>query len=287
MGLLSRSFAVAALTTMASGAVAAHAASNESVEAGRIAAVRLARTGPSAQATTCTNVQAITPPVTINTSLTTSDCIVSDGSRAKAYSFQGTAGKTLTIDYKSNAYEIFFVLDGPQTLEFGDRVSFLGDGVPGEKTLTYVLPATGTYTIEAQSLFESTSSFPTTGPFTLIVGLSGGRCTSDSHTLCLNNGRFQVTTTWRTPDGVSGVGTAIPLSSDTGYFWFFNSANVELVVKALDARLVNGKFWIFYGALSDVNYTITVVDTEKSVTKTYTNPQGKLASVADTSAFNP
>jgi hypothetical protein len=53
----------------------------------------------------------------------------------------------------------------------------------------------------------------------------------------------------------------------------------------LDARVVNGKFWVFYGALSNVQYTITVTDTQTGVVKTYTNPDGTLASVADTSAF--
>jgi hypothetical protein len=60
---------------------------------------------------------------------------------------------------------------------------------------------------------------------------------------------------------------------------------VELVIKALDGRAVDGKFWIFYGALSDVHYTITVTDTQTGAVKTYTNPSGQLASVADTSAF--
>ena len=49
--------------------------------------------------------------------------------------------------------------------------------------------------------------------------------------------------------GTSGRGAAVPLTGDTGYFWFFNSANVELIVKVLDGRTVNGQFWVFYGAL--------------------------------------
>ncbi|HYL04796.1 MAG TPA: hypothetical protein VE075_02085 [Thermoanaerobaculia bacterium] len=51
------------------------------------------------------------------------------------------------------------------------------------------------------------------------------------------------------------------------------------------ARAVNGKFWVFFGALSDVEYTLTVTDTATGVVKTYHNPAGRLASVADTSAF--
>ena len=57
------------------------------------------------------------------------------------------------------------------------------------------------------------------------------------------------------------------------------------MIKVLDARSINGRFWVFYGALSDVQYTITVTDTESGAVRTYENPQGRLASVADTSAF--
>ncbi len=92
--------------------------------------------------------------------------------------------------------------------------------------------------------------------------------------------------TWRVASqGTAGSGTAVTLSGDTGYFWFFSSGNVELVVKALDGRAVNGYFWIFYGALSDVEYTLTVTDTSTGAVKTYANPQGRLASNADTAAF--
>ena len=53
----------------------------------------------------------------------------------------------------------------------------------------------------------------------------------------------------------------------------------------LDGRPVNGKFWLFYGALSDVEYTLTVTDTMTGRVKEYHNPHGRLASVADTAAF--
>jgi hypothetical protein len=111
-------------------------------------------------------------------------------------------------------------------------------------------------------------------------------CTPNATTLCLNGNRFKVEVSWRVASqGTGGSGTAVPLSGDTGYFWFFSSGNVELVVKALDGRAVNGYYWIFYGALSDVEYTITVTDTSNGAVKTYSNPQGQMASRADTAAF--
>jgi hypothetical protein len=121
-------------------------------------------------------------------------------------------------------------------------------------------------------------------------GVSGGggpsTCTPNAATLCLNGNRFKVEVAWRVASqGTGGSGVAVPLSGDTGYFWFFSSGNVELVVKAVDGRAVNGYFWIFYGALSDVEYTITVTDTSNGAVKTYTSPQGQMASRADTAAF--
>lgn len=110
-------------------------------------------------------------------------------------------------------------------------------------------------------------------------------CAASSTALCLNGGRFRVEATWRDFSGNAGVGTAVSLTGDTGYFWFFSSDNVELILKVLDGRPVNGRFWVFYGALSSVEYTIRVTDTMTGAVKTYTNPAGRLASVADTSAF--
>lgn len=119
-----------------------------------------------------------------------------------------------------------------------------------------------------------------------ITFADGTACASNSTTLCLNAMRFRVAVAWRAVNiGASGLGQAVPLTSDTGHFWFFSSNNIELVVKAVDGRAFNGRFWVFYGALSDVEYTVTVTDTQTGATRTYFNPQGQLASVADTSAF--
>jgi hypothetical protein len=77
----------------------------------------------------------------------------------------------------------------------------------------------------------------------------------------------------------------MPFSGDTGFFWFFDQANVELAVKVLDGTPLNGKFWVFYGALSSVEYTITVTDTQTGSVKEYRNPAGRFGSVGDTGAF--
>ena len=104
--------------------------------------------------------------------------------------------------------------------------------------------------------------------------------------LCLNDQRFEVEVTWRDPfNGGSGVGQGAGLTGDSGLFWFFDPSNVELVVKVLDGRAVNGKFWVFYGALTNVEYDIKVHQVETGAEKTYHNPPFQFRSVADTSAF--
>ena len=110
-------------------------------------------------------------------------------------------------------------------------------------------------------------------------------CVPSSNRLCLNQGRFAVEAVWRDFQGNAGTAAAVPLTGDTGYFWFFDEKNVEVVLKVLDGQALNGKFWVFYGALSSVEYTLTVTDTQTGQTRTYKNPSGRLASVADTGAF--
>ena len=91
--------------------------------------------------------------------------------------------------------------------------------------------------------------------------------------------------TWKDFSNRTGTGRAVSLTGDTGYFWFFDPANVEAVVKVLDATPVNGHFWVYYGALSNVEYKLTVTDTVTGAVKTYANPKGRFASAGDTTAF--
>ncbi len=107
-----------------------------------------------------------------------------------------------------------------------------------------------------------------------------------SRALRLNNNRFQVDVTWHTADGKSGTGTPVALTGDTGYFWFFNSSNVELLVKVLNGCGLGGHYWVFAGGLTDVNTVITVTDTSTGAKKTYTNPLGTpFKPLQDTNAF--
>lgn len=113
-------------------------------------------------------------------------------------------------------------------------------------------------------------------------------CEQDGQTLCLINDRFRVRVQWRDDQsGDTGIGHAItvPGSDITGLFWFFSPNNIELVIKTLDATSFSGFYWNFYGALSNVEYWITVTDTDADESVTYHNPQGEICGLPDTHAF--
>ena len=114
-----------------------------------------------------------------------------------------------------------------------------------------------------------------------------GTCTPGPNALCLQGDRFKVEGTYQTSDGQSGPAQVVELTDETGYFWFFSSTNVEVVIKVLNACTgARPHFWVFAGGLTDVRVTITVTDTKTGESKTYTNPLGtKFLPVQDTSAF--
>jgi hypothetical protein len=103
--------------------------------------------------------------------------------------------------------------------------------------------------------------------------------------LRLLGNRFRVEVSWRDHAGRAGFGRAIPSSDGSGFFWFFAPANVELVVKVLDGRPVNDHFWVFWGALTDVEYWLEVTDTTTGAVRRYHNPSGSAEGGADTAAF--
>jgi hypothetical protein len=117
--------------------------------------------------------------------------------------------------------------------------------------------------------------------------LEKATCAAGPTNLCLSGSRFRVDVTWRTPAGQTGAGQAVPLTADTGYFWFFDAANVEMVIKVLNACGYNSRFWVYAGGLTNVQVSVTVTDTMTGTAKTYMNPQGiGFKPIQDSSAFS-
>ena len=120
-----------------------------------------------------------------------------------------------------------------------------------------------------------------------VVFAPAGSCIEDATTLCLNEGRFRVRSRWITRSGASGDGNAVKLTGDTGYFWFFNAANVELVLKVLDACATPFEsFWVFAAGLTNVEVEIEVEDIESELVQIYFNPLDRpFEAIQDTAAF--
>ncbi len=117
-------------------------------------------------------------------------------------------------------------------------------------------------------------------------------CEPSDSQLCFQEGRFGVRVHWwdqHNSDAVprTGVGHRVPDAEQgrSGYFWFFKPDNVELIVKLLDGGKINGHAWTFYGALTDVEYWVTVDDHWTSSRRTYYNPPGEICGLGDTTAF--
>jgi pimeloyl-ACP methyl ester carboxylesterase len=118
-------------------------------------------------------------------------------------------------------------------------------------------------------------------------GTAKGDCAPSSSNLCLSGDRFQVEVGWRDFQGNTGQAQVVPFGSDdSGLLWFFAPDNWEMLIKVLDGCDFNDRFWVFAAATTNVEYTVTVTDTETGADRTYTNPLGVSSpALTDTDAF--
>lgn len=119
------------------------------------------------------------------------------------------------------------------------------------------------------------------------LGMVLDRCLEGPTTLCVNDDRFRVSIQQTAPGAPTKAARRVEArSEDSGLFWFFSAGNWEAQLKVLDGCGLNQHFWVFISANTNVAFTATVQDMHTGRTKTYSNPQGKLAApVADTSAM--
>jgi hypothetical protein len=113
-----------------------------------------------------------------------------------------------------------------------------------------------------------------------------GPCVADGTTLCLA-GRFSARVAWRGPDGVPRPGMVMPTpSGGSGVFWFTSPESLELLVRVVDGCAANGRFGLYTGPATSLEFVLTVTDTETGKVRVYFNPQGtQAAPVADPAAF--
>lgn len=135
------------------------------------------------------------------------------------------------------------------------------------------------------------------GTYTALYVLNGATTATQSFTvsapalgLNLLEKRFQATLQRGAPS--TAAASAVQLSDESGYYWFFDRGNAEVTLKILDGRAVNGHFWVFTASMTDVPFTLTVTDLESAgcgqghcATKTYTGPGGKNINFVDLDSF--
>lgn len=151
---------------------------------------------------------------TVNGSLATSDCPLGDGSYYDAYSFNGTAGQTISV-FMSASFDTYLILRNPdgstlaQDDDGGGGTNSRIPSVSGQLTL----PTTGTYTILANSFLANV-----TGPYSLT--LSGSSPTlptvsfgGSSYTVTEFSGRVNVVVT--RAGSTAGDSTVNYATSDT------------------------------------------------------------------------
>ena len=180
----------------------------------------------------------------------------------------------------------------------GYRVQLLAGGVLLAEDNSSLTPAPGQFLVSTVN-YTAGASDPQLGrPLEIAlrspgvqanfddVRLTAGTCLPDATTLCFFNDRFRLTMDWRFPSGQTGAGQAVPLTDQAGLFYFVNPANLEMLIKMLNACSLNNRYWVFYAATTNVEFTVTVTDTLHGVQETYSNPLGTPAPpVQDTDAF--
>lgn len=128
---------------------------------------------------------------------------------------------------------------------------------------------------------------PVPSPTSSPTPISSPCGTPSQNVLCIN-GRWKVSVTFGGGSGVLGkLATAVPLTTDSGWFWFYEASNPEVFVKVLNGEAINGHDWVFIAGLTDQQVIITVDDmVGPGGTNLYTNPPGKtFVTVLDVLAF--
>lgn len=166
---------------------------------------------------------------------------------------------------------------------FGDPASG-GNNTSTAQNPTHTFAAAGSYDV---SLTATNASGSNSIQKSITVSAGGPiPCVADEHTLCLNNGRFAVTTQWTKPDNSTGQGNAIRLTGDAGYFWFFDASNIEAVVKVLNGCGLDSAYWVFAAGLTNVQVDLKAIDTQTGIVYDKQNPQGNaFVPIQDTHAF--
>ena len=157
----------------------------------------------------------------------------------------------------------------------------------------YVLVTTGYFSGTSGTFSNQVSCSDPTTRVLVGYGIFGSNLPEDydGRRAQLLGGRFEVSVVGFDFVGTPFVGRTAPLASnDSAVFYFFQPANFELLVKVVNGCGLNSRYWVYYAATTNVDFTLTVTDTFVAPpfnTRTYHNTIGtqQATSVADTNAF--
>jgi hypothetical protein len=233
-------------------------------------------------------INAMSCNTTISDGLFAGGCETDDGDYFDVYSVFLTQGTQIVVRVNAPGGldpAVFITDEAASSVLASDDDS--GGGL--NALLSYTVPISRTYLIVVFSVIGGDFGFYTL-MLTCTAGTApppGNNCVSNASTMCLNNNRFKLQLQWRAPNGTTGVGNLAPYSTaDSGLFWFFNAANLEMLVKVLNGCSINNHYWVFAAATTNVEYTLTVTDMKTGLTKQYFNHQGVAApALTDTTAF--
>lgn len=194
-----------------------------------------------------------------------------------------------------------------ELVPFGDRLFFSGSSAETQEEVDFELwesDGTTAGTGPAQDIHpgprsaqpESLLALPDRLLFTADDGLTGRElwalepagpaCAASASALCLRSGRIRAEAVYQDPEGRLHFAEAVELSAEAGAWTFFRDGNLDLFLKVLDGAAVNSHGWVFVGSLSNAGFTLTLTDTATGASRRYHNLQGRLASFADTGAFD-
>ena len=162
----------------------------------------------------------------------------------------------------------------------GATVSFGGTSVPATFVMSTMLravsPAHAAGDVDVEVRNPGGAAGTGSKAFTYFgASAESAFCVPDASTLCLLGNRFLVRAEYADYSGNHGQGKAMPLTPDTGTFWFFNAANVEAVVKMVSfCGGGSNNVAVYAGGLTDVDVTLHVTDMRTGLTKDYRNPLG-------------
>jgi hypothetical protein len=215
----------------------------------------------------------ITLPTVRSGFISSSDCHLGGSDYGDLYFFSATGDKLISVLASSASSGVFAALLDPSVQYHALGASFITrTSLSGVWSVFVTGPLGASYTLDIRCAETS------------------GVCFTDPASLYMHSDRFRVQLVARDQrTGNTGAGYALPENDIFGYFSIPGltgvANNPEVFVKILDGRTANGRFWVFYGGLTDLEYVIGIQDTFTGITRTYQKAAGSACGGFDTSAF--